>query len=219
MSLIDTKLHYLPLNRANRYELTPLIDTRWHNVTLIDTHIRYHAYVRVVGTSCNSWSQHAFCSEVRRPHHFVACIEPGTHIEAPSPSKPNGMFWSRDISVQAICPIFWNTEFAVRASVLLHDSFDSSCFLMCVLELVTYHFFLPWDFIFPGLRLRVVPSSKNALGGLTPSVLLVRLQGVWALYIHGRRNESWSQSILLAIWVCLLPFLGFGILSWLKFNL
>ena len=73
MSLIDTKLHYLPLNRANRYELTPLIDTRWHNVTLIDTHIRYHAYVRVVGTSCNSWAQHAFCSEVRRPHHFVAC--------------------------------------------------------------------------------------------------------------------------------------------------
>ena len=72
MSLIDTKLHYLPLNRANRYELTPLIDTRWHNVTLIDTHIRYHAYVRVVGTSCNSWAQHAFCSEVRWPHHFVA---------------------------------------------------------------------------------------------------------------------------------------------------
>ena len=65
---------------------------------------------------------------------------------------------------------------------------------MCVLELVTYHFFLPWDFIFPGLRLRVVPSSKNALGGLTPSVLLVRLQGVWALYIHGRRNESWSPN-------------------------
>ena len=72
MTLIDTQLHYLPLNRANRYELTPLIDTRWHNVTLIDTHIRYHAYVRVVGTSCNSWAQHAFCSEVRRPHHFVA---------------------------------------------------------------------------------------------------------------------------------------------------
>ena len=74
MSLIDTKLHYLPLNRANPYELTPLIDTRWHDVTLIDTHIRYHAYVKVVGTSCNSWAQHAFCSEVRRPHHFVACI-------------------------------------------------------------------------------------------------------------------------------------------------
>ena len=50
MTLIDTKLHYLPLNKANRYELTPLIDTRWHDVRLIDTHtIRYHAYVRVVG--------------------------------------------------------------------------------------------------------------------------------------------------------------------------
>ena len=50
MTLIDTKLHYLPLNKANRYELTPLIDTRWHDVTLIDTHIiRYHAYVRFVG--------------------------------------------------------------------------------------------------------------------------------------------------------------------------
>ena len=150
MSLIDTQLHYLPLNKANRYELTPLIDSRWHDVTLIDTHIRYHAYVRVVGTSCNSWSQHAFCSEVRRPHHFVACIEPGTHIEAPSPSKPNGMFWSRDISVQVICTNFWNTEFAVRSSFLLHDSFDSSCFLyVCSLTVYVLFFFalrfhLPW---------------------------------------------------------------------------
>ena len=73
-------------------------------------------------------------------------------------------------------PFFWNTEFAVRASFLLHDSFDSSCFPLCVFLNWLRIIFLPWDFIFPGLRLRVVPSSKNALGGLTPSVLLVRLQ-------------------------------------------
>ena len=119
-------------------------------------------------------------------------------------------------------PFFWNTEFAVRASFLLHDSFDSSCFPLCV--------FLNWlRIIFFALRFHLpwVETESSSIiqecawgfdSKCSPCEITV-LQGVWALYIHGRRNESWSQSILLAIWVSLLPFLGFGILSWLKFNL
>ena len=47
-------------------------------------------------------------------------------------------------------PFFWNTEFAVRASFLLHDSFDSSCFLyVCswtgyVSFCFALRFHLPW---------------------------------------------------------------------------
>ena len=47
-------------------------------------------------------------------------------------------------------PFFWNTEFAVRASFLLHDSFDSSCFPLCV--------FLNW------LRIIFFPEISSSLG-------------------------------------------------------
>ena len=79
---------------------------------------------------------------------------------------------------------------------------------MCVLELVTYHFFLPWDFIFPGLRLRGVPSSKNALGGLTPSVLLVRLQCYRVFepctFMEGGMNHGHNPSFWLFECACCL---------------
>ena len=45
-----------------------------------------------------------------------------------------------------------------------------------------------WCWCWKGLRLRGIPSFKNAPGGLAQGFLLVRLHGDWTMRILGRRD-------------------------------